>query len=98
MKGERMPEVSEDTRAPSDFELVNIARGGDRDAFAKLIERYYHRCLNLATLILRNRIDAQDQVHKAVSKAFAHLDQYQGKAEFSSWLLKIVENECLMLI
>ena len=41
---------------------------------------------------------AQDQVQMAAWKAFAHLDQYQGAAEFSTWLLRIVENECLMLL
>ena len=93
-----MPEVSEDTDARSDSELVDIARRGDRDVFGSLIERHYRKCVNLATLIMRNRTEAQDVVQKAVSKAFAHLDQYQGAAEFSSWLLRIVENECLMLI
>ena len=31
-------------------------------------------------------------------KALAHLDQYKGEAEFSSWLYRIVKDECLMLL
>jgi RNA polymerase sigma-70 factor (ECF subfamily) len=47
---------------------------------------------------LRDRVDAQDEVQKACCKAFEHLDQYQGGAEFMTWLLRIVSNQCLMLI
>lgn len=93
-----MPEVIHDIRVRSDFELVNVARGGDRNAFGQLLERHYRSCVNVATLVLRDRTEAQDEVQKAAWKAYAHLEQYQGAAEFSTWLLRIVENECLMLI
>jgi RNA polymerase sigma-70 factor (ECF subfamily) len=82
----------------TDFELISIARAGDRSAFGKLIERHYRSCVNVATVVLRDRTAAQDEVQKAAWKAFAHLDQYQGAAAFSTWLLRIVENECLMLM
>ena len=93
-----MPEVVEDIGARTDCELVDVARRGDRDAFGHLLERHYRRCVNVATLVLRDRSEAQDEVQKAAWKAFAHLDQYHGVAEFSTWLLRIVENECLMLL
>src|SRR5581483_2182168 len=92
-----MSQVVEDGRR-TDFELIGIARQGDRGAFGELIQRHYRSCVNVATLVLRNRTEAQDEVQKAAWKAFAHLDQYQGAAEFSTWLLRIVENECLMLM
>jgi RNA polymerase sigma-70 factor (ECF subfamily) len=47
---------------------------------------------------LRNREDAEDEVQNAFVKAFAHLDQYQGEAEFSTWLERIVTNQCLMFL
>jgi len=34
----------------------------------------------------------------AFLKAYEHFDQYQGDAEFSTWLARIVANECLMLM
>jgi RNA polymerase sigma-70 factor (ECF subfamily) len=52
----------------------------------------------LATFFLRNRGDAEDEVQNAFMKAYAHLDQYQGDAEFSTWLARIVANQCLMLM
>lgn len=82
----------------SDAELVEQARQGSQEAFGTLIDRHYRTCVNIATFILHERGDAQDEVQKACCKAFEHLDQYHGDAEFLTWLLRIVTNQCLMLI
>jgi RNA polymerase sigma-70 factor (ECF subfamily) len=47
---------------------------------------------------LRNREDAEDVVQAALLKTHVHLSQYHGEAEFATWLLRIVSNECLMLL
>src|SRR3954451_11503494 len=85
-----------DTR--SNFELVRLAREGDGDAFGLLIKKHYQSCLNIATSIVRNRSEAEEKVQQAVWKAFEHLDQYMGEAEFFTWLIRIVVNECRMLL
>jgi len=82
----------------TDEALVRLAREGDQDAFGELIRRHQQRCVDLATFFLRNRGDAEDEVQNAFSKAYAHLNQYQGEAEFSTWLARIVSNQCLMLL
>jgi RNA polymerase sigma-70 factor (ECF subfamily) len=82
----------------SDQALVELARGGDQDAFGELIRRHRQKCVDLATFFLRNRGDAEDEVQNAFWKAYAHLDQYHGEAEFSTWLSRIVANQCLMLM
>jgi RNA polymerase sigma-70 factor (ECF subfamily) len=89
---------AEDYCAPSDVELVEYARKGSKDAFGILIARHYKSCVNIAAFILRDRGEAQDEVQKACCKAFEHLDQYHGEAGFRAWLLRIVSNQCLMLI
>ena len=81
-----------------DHLLVSLARQGDNDAFGELVQRHHRRCIDLATLFVRNHWDAEDQVQVAVSKAHSRLSQYQGEAEFSTWLSRIVTNECLMFI
>src|SRR3954451_18043214 len=85
-----------DTR--SNFELVRLAREGDGDAFGLLISKHYQSCVNIATTIVRNRSEAEEKVQQAVWKAFEHLDQYLGEAEFFTWLIRIVVNECRMLL
>ena len=88
------------TTAPElrDQTLVEMARQGNQDAFGELIRRHQQKCVDIATFFLRNRGDAEDEVQNAFSKAYAHLDQYQGEAEFSTWLARIVSNQCLMLM
>jgi len=93
-----MSDCTTSTIAPTDVELVARAREGDQQAFDNLIKKHYRTCVNIATFILRNRGDAQDEVQKACCKAFEHLHQYHGDAEFLTWLLRIVSNQCLMLI
>jgi RNA polymerase sigma-70 factor, ECF subfamily len=78
--------------------LVQLTRQGDNDAFGELMCRHYRRCVDLATLFVRNHWDAEDQVQIAFSKAHARLEQYQGEAEFSTWLSRIVTNQCLMFM
>jgi RNA polymerase sigma-70 factor (ECF subfamily) len=87
----------QDDSAPSDFQLVERARQGDPNAFGELLNRHYHRCAKLAEFILRDRSAARDEVQNAWRKAFEHLDQYQGTAEFGTWLSRIVINECRMV-
>lgn len=80
----------------TDADLVRLARENDRDAFGELVQRHRSACLRFAISMLRNRGEAEEEVQNALWKAFEHLDQFKGTAEFSSWLLRIVENHCLM--
>jgi len=99
--GSNKPEIDMSVHThgvPSDGELVAQARAGRREAFEELIGRHYRTCVNVATLMLHDRDGAQDEVQNACWKAFIHLDQYQGEAAFSTWLLSIVENQCRMII
>ena len=83
---------------PPDEVLVNGARAGDVRAFGELIKRHRTTCLKRATLMLRNRSDAEDEVQNAFWKALQRLDQFRGEGSFSAWLNRIVENQCLMRI
>src|SRR5689334_15796912 len=93
-----MSPSSQDTIVRTDLELVGLSRQGDGDAFGELLGRHYHKCANLAGFILRDRTGASDEVQKACWKAFEHLDQYRGTAEFFTWLSRIVINECRMVL
>ena len=82
----------------TDADLVESAKQGDKQAFGELVKRHHHWCVGLASGILRDRGDAEDEAQNAYWNAFQHLDQYQGDAEFSTWLARIVVNQCLMCI
>jgi RNA polymerase sigma-70 factor (ECF subfamily) len=89
---------SDETETLDDLQLLALSRKGDRHAFGQLVSRHRRSCLNLATLILRNRAEAEDEVQKALWKAFERLDQFLGDGDFCAWLLRIVINECRMLL
>jgi len=80
----------------TDAELVSIARERDRAAYDELVRRHRSACLRFASSRLHDRGEAEEEVQNAFWKAFEHLDQFRGDAEFSSWLLRIVANHCLM--
>ena len=79
-----------------DEALVDMAQKGNDQAFAELVERHYNSCLKLALSILRDKSDAEDEVQNACWKAFEHLSQFNREAKFSTWLTRIVVNQCLM--
>jgi RNA polymerase sigma-70 factor (ECF subfamily) len=80
----------------TDDALVESAKLGNADAFAKLMERYHRFCLSKAYAILRNRGDAEDEVQNAWVQAWTHLGSYEVQGAFCSWLGRIVSNQCLM--
>ena len=79
-----------------DFALVAAAQGGDRGAFTELVRRHRPTCWKLAISVLKDREDAEDEVQNALFKAYEHLRQFQRDSKFSTWLSRIVLNQCLM--
>ena len=77
-------------------ELVALAKSGNDAGFAELIERHRSIGFKLAYSILRDRSDAEDEVQNATWKAYSHLGQFNFEAKFSTWLTRIVVNQCLM--
>jgi RNA polymerase sigma-70 factor (ECF subfamily) len=78
--------------------LVVAAKRGDGRAFEILIERYQRRILAVAKRFTRIREDAEDIVQQSLQKAFVHLNRFEGKSTFSTWLTRIAINEALMFL
>ena len=80
----------------NDDDLVALCRDGDQAAFAELVKRHQSPALKVALSIMRDRQDAEDEVQNALWKAYEHIDQFHQDAKFSTWLTRIVVNQCLM--
>ena len=76
--------------------LLADARAGDAGAFASLVMPHRDGILRLTERILRNREDAEDAVQSAFLDALRHLDSFQGRSRFSSWLTRIALNAAFM--
>src|SRR3954470_24125183 len=84
-----LPEVS-----PSDAELVERVRQGDRDAYAPLIVRYRLRFGRYAFHLLGNESDAEEALQEAFFRAYRALDRCRDPERFGAWLFSIVVNCC----
>src|SRR5690348_18031242 len=70
----------------SDCALVAAAKRGDPRAFEELVLRHRQRVLAVAQRITNNREDAEDAAQESFHKAFLHLDAFQEKSRFTTWL------------
>jgi RNA polymerase sigma-70 factor (ECF subfamily) len=77
--------------------LVARAKTGDEAAFSRLVFPYLRRVYFVALKITRNREDAEDASQQAFLKALAHIGQFRGGSQFSTWLTRIAMNEALMV-
>jgi RNA polymerase sigma-70 factor (ECF subfamily) len=93
-------EVNINSIIPSatDEALVEEAKSGDHAAFAELWKRHTKRAFNTAYRIMRSQDDAEDVIQDAWMKAYVHLDTFEGRAKFSTWLIRIVINSGLMTL
>jgi RNA polymerase sigma-70 factor (ECF subfamily) len=78
--------------ADPDLETVNAVRSGNVDAFEQLIERHSRRVYRTLVGILGDPEDARDAMQDSFLKAFQHLDHFQGRSKFSTWLVSIATN------
>jgi RNA polymerase sigma factor (sigma-70 family) len=97
MTSEPSPRL-ETTGDIADETAVAEVRRGNREMFEVLVRRYNERLFRVGMAYLRNRAQAEDAMQSAYVKAFLHLAQFQATAAFSTWLTRIMINECLALL
>lgn len=72
--------------------MVERARGGDRQAFRELVERYQRGAYGVALRLLRDEDEAREAVQEAFLRAYRKLDRFEGTSAFFTWLYRIVTN------
>jgi RNA polymerase sigma-70 factor (ECF subfamily) len=75
--------------------LVRLTREGDHSAREELFHRHWGVAYRVAFRLLGNDQDALDAVQDGLLKAVAHLDGFDGRSGFRTWLLRIVNNAAL---
>jgi RNA polymerase sigma-70 factor (ECF subfamily) len=90
-----MPGASIGVPTSDDETLVALARQGDRPACEELFRRHWVASYRVAYRLLGHEHDALDAVQDALLKAVAHLDDFDGRSGFRTWLLRIVHNAAL---
>lgn len=85
----RVARVDGTSRGPSDVELVERARGGDRWAVEAIFRRYVAAVLGLARRMLGRSDDAEDVVQETFASALTRLERLDHPERLRSWLFAI---------
>jgi RNA polymerase sigma-70 factor, ECF subfamily len=80
----------------ADGPLEIPGREGITQAFRHVLSRRFASFYRKAYRVLGNAADAEDAVQDALLAAYAHLDQFKGQSEMSTWVTTIVHN-CALL-
>jgi RNA polymerase sigma factor (sigma-70 family) len=79
-----------DIRSTGRAELVAAARGGDRDAFARLVEPELAMALGAARILSRSSSDAADALQDALLSAWRGLGGLRDPDAFPAWFRRHV--------
>ena len=78
---------------PTDEEVIARIQAGETVLFELLMRRYNQRVYRVVCAILGDRGEAEDVTQDAYVRAFEHLNQFAGRARFSTWLTRIAVHE-----
>ena len=77
-----------------DLEVVEAVLRGETDHYGELVERYQLAAWKLAYGFVGNFEEAKDLSQNGFVKAFRGLRGFRRGAKFSTWLYRIIANEC----
>jgi RNA polymerase sigma-70 factor (ECF subfamily) len=83
------------TEGWTDEQVVERVLAGETALFEILMRRHNQRLYRVARAILRDDTEAEDVMQDAYVRAYQHLDQFAGRAKFSTWLTRIAVHEAL---
>ncbi|AIQ14011.1 RNA polymerase sigma factor [Paenibacillus durus] len=75
--------------------LVRAAQSGDRDALITLLREIEGQVYKTAFYILHNEQDALDASQEALIRIYTKIGSYEEKAQFKTWVQRIVTNICI---
>ena len=81
----------------ADPELVLRILAGEKRLYEIIIRRYNQRLYRIGMSVLNNDADTEDAMQTSYIKAYEHLSQFKQESSFSTWLIRIMINECLLL-
>src|SRR5882757_7645163 len=86
-------ELAED--GPTEAEMVEKARSGDRAALEELILRHQAWVYNIAVRMVFRPHDAEEVTQEVLVKVITKLSTFKGESTFRTWLYRIAANHVL---
>ena len=78
------------------MKLIRLAQEGDERAFTRLVRKYEDVVFRFSVKVCRDEEKAEEAFQDTFVNVFKKLKQFDGKSKFTTWLYKIVANNCLM--
>jgi RNA polymerase sigma-70 factor (ECF subfamily) len=79
----------------TDEQVVARVLDGDVAVFELLMRRHNQRLFRVARAVLRNDAEAEDVVQETYLRAYANLQQFEGRSSVATWLSRIAFHEAL---
>src|SRR5687767_12668849 len=79
----------------SDQQVVSSVLAGQTSLFEVLMRRHNERVYRAARAIVKDEREAEDVMQQAYVNAYTHLRQFDGRAQFATWLTRIAVHEAL---
>jgi RNA polymerase sigma-70 factor, ECF subfamily len=77
---------------------LEALKGGDREAFAQMVDQTSGHIYHVALQILGDEQDAEDVLQETYLKALHSLPTFEGRSSLMTWLYRIAVNEALMAV
>jgi RNA polymerase sigma-70 factor (ECF subfamily) len=77
----------------SDEQIVEKVLTGQTALFEVLMRRHNERVYRAARAIVKDESEAEDIMQQAYVNAYSHLRQFDGRSQFSTWLIRIAIHE-----
>ena len=81
----------------SDNEIIKRVLLGEKDLYAIIIRRHNQRLYRVGVAIINNDAEVEDAMQVAYINAWENLGKFKFLSSFSTWLTRIMVNECLRI-
>jgi RNA polymerase sigma factor (sigma-70 family) len=86
------------TAGEQDLLVIRDIRNGDTAAYEQIMRRYNRQLYRIGIAYLGVEALVEDVMQNTYLKAWYHLPQFKADAAFSTWLIRIMINECKQAI
>ena len=85
-----------DIAKATDFELAQLASGGDMTAFEEVYRRHHRRVYSICLRMLQNTSEAEDLTQDVFIQLYRKIGIFRGDSDFTTWLHRMTVNQVLM--
>jgi RNA polymerase sigma-70 factor, ECF subfamily len=78
-----------------EHDLIERCRGGDRTAFADLVDRYKTMVFTLVDRMIGDKAPVEDLAQEVFVRVYQGLPGFRGDARLSTWIYRIAYNVCV---